>query len=114
MSGGEIFIPRIPSYRVLDVCAAIDPQKPIKIIGIRPGEKIHEVMITESDLPTTFEWSGGYAILPHGGLINNRVTNEVKKAGYVKSQSLISEYSSGTNENWLSQEILRQMISDFK
>ena len=114
MSGGEIFIPRIHSYRVVDVCAAIDSEKPIKIIGIRPGEKIHEVMITDSDLPSTFEWSGGYVILPHGGLINNRVTNEIKKAGYIKTQTLTSEYSSGTNENWLSKEILRQMISEFK
>lgn len=114
MSGGEIFIPRIPSYRVVDVCAAIDPHMPIKIIGIRPGEKIHEVMITASDLPMTYEWARGYVILPHGGMINNRVTVDVGKSGYVKCNHLTAEYSSGTNDDWLSKDILRDLILDFK
>jgi UDP-N-acetylglucosamine 4,6-dehydratase len=113
MSGGEIFIPRIPSYRVIDICKAIDPNKPVNIVGIRPGEKIHEVMITMADLPTTFEWHGGYAILPYGGLINHRVMKDISKTAYTKSENLTSEYCSGTNTDWLSPDLLRKMILHF-
>ncbi len=113
MNGGEIFIPRIPSYRVIDICAAINPDMPVNIVGIRPGEKIHEVMITSADLPSTYEWPGGYAVLPPGGLLNQRVMDGISRAGYVKTEALTSEYSSGTNSEWLSPETLRAMIVEF-
>jgi UDP-N-acetylglucosamine 4,6-dehydratase len=113
MQGGEIFIPRIPSYRIVDICAAIDPAKPISIVGIRPGEKIHELMITEADLPSTFEWEGGYAILPPNGMYNQRVNSGLSKAGYVKSATLKAEYNSGTNTEWLSPATLSRMIEEF-
>jgi UDP-N-acetylglucosamine 4,6-dehydratase (inverting) len=113
MHGGEIFIPRIQSYRIVDICAAIDPAKPISIVGIRPGEKIHELMITEADLPSTFEWAGGYAILPPNGMYNQRVNSSLATAGYVKSQSLKAEYNSGTNTDWLDQATLAKMIDAF-
>ena len=63
MQGGEIFVPKIPSFKVVDVAAVISPNSPIKIIGIRPGEKLHEVMITEDDSEYTLEFKDYYAIL---------------------------------------------------
>ena len=64
MHGGEIFVPKIPSFKVVDVATVISPDTPIKIIGIRPGEKLHEVMITEDDSDYTLEFKDYYAILP--------------------------------------------------
>jgi UDP-N-acetylglucosamine 4,6-dehydratase (inverting) len=113
MRGGELFVPRIPSYRILDLCAAIDRDKPITLIGIRPGEKIHEVMITEADLPSTYEWVGGYAIMPPDGIFNPRVASSHEEAGYTKARSLNSEYNSGTNSDWLDQPTLTRMIKEF-
>lgn len=113
MHGGEIFVPKIPSYRILDLCAAIDPDKPISIVGIRPGEKIHEVMITVADLPTTFEWYGGFVILPPEGFINDRITSALPDAGYSKIEALKSEYSSGTNTKWLDVPTLRHLVHAF-
>lgn len=113
MRGGELFVPRIPSYRILDLCAAIDPIKPISVVGIRPGEKIHEVMITETDLPSTYEWSGGYAIMPPDGIYNPRVTSGLSEAGYIKTKSLSAEYNSGTNTDWLDLPTLSRMIKEF-
>lgn len=113
MHGGEIFVPRIPSYRIVDICAAIDPAKPITVVGIRPGEKIHEVMITEADLPSTYEWAGGFAILPPDGIFNPRIASGMGSAGYAKARSLTAEYNSGTNTEWLDRDTLARMIRDF-
>ena len=63
MQGGEIFVPKIPSFKVIDVAKVISPNLPIKIIGIRPGEKLHEVMITEDDSEYTLEFDKHYVIL---------------------------------------------------
>lgn len=63
MQGGEIFVPKIPSFKVIDVADVVSPNIPRKIIGIRPGEKLHEVMITEDDANYTFEFDKFYAIL---------------------------------------------------
>ena len=65
MIGGELFVPKIPSYRILDVVKAIAPKAKIKIVGIRPGEKIHEEMITKSDSLNTFEFKKYFVILPN-------------------------------------------------
>ena len=113
MHGGEIFVPRIPSYRIVDLCAAIDPDKEISIIGIRPGEKIHETMITSADLPTTKEWHGGYAILPPEGVLNNRIAKAIQNSNYSNVVSLDSEYSSGNNTEWLNREKLAMMVQKF-
>jgi len=113
MRGGEIFVPRIPSYRVVDLCAAIDPTKPIAIVGIRPGEKIDEVMITEADLASTFEWQGGFTILPPEGFFNHRITRTIREAGYVKTETLKAEYSSGTNTMWLDVPTLAGLVDAF-
>ena len=65
--GGELFVPRIPSYRIMDVAEAVGPNCEKPIVGIRPGEKIHEEMITESDSFTTIDLGSYYAILPSDG-----------------------------------------------
>jgi FlaA1/EpsC-like NDP-sugar epimerase len=62
--GGEIFVPKIPSYRIVDVAAAVAPECRLEIVGIRPGEKIHEEMITTSDSLNTVDLGKYYAILP--------------------------------------------------
>ena len=63
-AGGEIFVPKIPSYNIMDVAKAIGPDCDIKIVGIRPGEKLHEEMITSSDSQNTLDLGKYYAILP--------------------------------------------------
>jgi len=64
MWGGEIFVPQIPSYRIMDVVEAVAPDAQVEIIGIRPGEKLHEEMITKTDSLSAFEFDGYYVILP--------------------------------------------------
>jgi len=76
MHGGEIFVPKIPSFKVVDVATVISPDTPIKIIGIRPGEKLHEVMITEDDSEYTLEFKDYYAILAPF-LINSSEYNSI-------------------------------------
>jgi UDP-N-acetylglucosamine 4,6-dehydratase len=65
--GGEILVPKIPSYRITDVAQAVAPDCRAAVVGIRPGEKIHEEMITASDSPNTVDLGDYYAILPSGG-----------------------------------------------
>jgi UDP-N-acetylglucosamine 4,6-dehydratase len=105
--GGELFVPKIPSYRITDVAEAIGPtcQKPI--IGIRPGEKIHEEMITSSDSFTTIDLGSYYAILPSDG--------EVQRAYQDSGITIVPvpsgfAYNSGTNPEFLNVEQLRGMI----
>ena len=64
MWGGELFVPKIPSYRILDLAKAIDSNCKIEVVGIRPGEKIHEEMITETDAINTIEFEDYFVILP--------------------------------------------------
>ncbi len=63
MKGGEIFVPKIPSFKIVDIAKIVAPNVPIKIIGVRPGEKLHEVMITEDDAQFTYEFEDYFAIL---------------------------------------------------
>ena len=107
MLGGEIFVPKIPSYRIVDVAKAIAPMAKHKIVGIRPGEKLHEEMITVSDSHNTLDIGHYYAILPtadHG--ILDRYLAE-------KSAKHVSEYfcyASGTNDDFLSVDQIRHLI----
>lgn len=107
--GGELFVPKIPSYRITDVAEAIGPSCEKPIVGIRPGEKIHEEMITESDSFTTVDLGAYYAILPSDGLVQRR---------YQEAQVSISAvpqgfaYNSGTNPEFLSVEQIRALIRE--
>jgi UDP-N-acetylglucosamine 4,6-dehydratase len=105
--GGEIFVPKIPSYRILDVAKAIGPDCEYPVIGIRPGEKIHEEMITTSDSFTTVDLGRFYAILPSG--LDNMIQDYCTATG----GQLVAPgftYNSGQNDEWLSVEALRSLI----
>jgi UDP-N-acetylglucosamine 4,6-dehydratase len=105
--GGEILVPKIPSYRITDVATAIAPDCEQKIVGIRPGEKIHEEMITSSDSMNTVDLGDYYAILPAGG---NYTLEEYcqKNAGKPVVPGFC--YNSGSNEHFLTVNELRDLI----
>ena len=107
--GGEVFVPKIPSYRITDVADAIGPSCEKPVIGIRPGEKIHEEMITESDSFTTIDLGAYYAILPSDGCVQKRYA----EAGITYSAVPESfAYNSGSNSEFLSVEQLRALICE--
>jgi UDP-N-acetylglucosamine 4,6-dehydratase (inverting) len=107
MWGGEIFVPKIPSYRILDVAEAVAPNCPKKIVGIRPGEKLHEEMITETDALNTVEFKNYYVILPSTPLWD---VNEFMDAFSGKPCKYGFKYNSGTNSEWLTMEQIRELI----
>ena len=109
--GGEIFIPKIPSYHIADVARAIAPELPLKEIGIRPGEKLHEEMITPTDALNTIDLGPYYAILPS---VSDRYTNE----DFVKYHNAIYvpqdfHYSSDKNTDWETVESMRENIKKY-
>ena len=105
--GGEIFVPKIPSYRIMDVAEAVAPGVKTEIVGIRPGEKMHEEMITSSDSYNTIDLDRYYAILPQG----NPETQTYYEAKGGKMVEPGFCYNSGTNEDWLGVEELSLLIS---
>ena len=107
--GGEIFVPKIPSYRITDVATAIGPECEQRVVGIRPGEKIHEEMITESDSYNTVDRGDYFAILPQGG--NYTIDGYCGDVGAVRVRSGYA-YNSGTNPDFLTVEQLCQLISE--
>lgn len=109
--GGELFIPKIPSYKIVDVAKAIAPNIPIKEIGIRPGEKLHEEMITVTDSLSTIDLGKYYAILPS---YSAKHTHE----DFIKHHNgkLVTEgfhYSSDNNEQWETIESMRENIRKY-
>lgn len=107
--GGEIFVPKIPSYRILDVAEAIAPEAQKKVVGIRPGEKIHEEMITSSDAFSTYDLGKYYVILPQ---VPNWNLEEYIKHFNAKPVPLGFKYTSGDNTEWETVESLRQLIKE--
>ncbi len=107
--GGEIFVPKIPSYRIIDVAKAIGPDCERPIIGIRPGEKIHEEMITASDSFTTVDLGKYYAILPSSG--SHSVASYSQACGG-KAVPEGFAYNSGTNDEFLTVDQLRKLIRE--
>jgi FlaA1/EpsC-like NDP-sugar epimerase len=106
--GGEIFVPKIPSYRIMDLAKAIGPECAHPVVGVRPGEKIHEEMITESDSFNTLDLGRYYVILPSAG--------EHSKEEYARQMGGHPvrpgfAYSSGTNDHFLTIDELRDLIS---
>ena len=105
--GGEVLVPKIPSYRILDVAQAIAPECEHPVVGIRPGEKIHEEMITSSDSPNTVDIGAYYAILPAGG--NYTIEEYCQKMnGKLVAPGFC--YDSGSNEHFLTVDELRKLI----
>lgn len=113
MNGSELFIPKIPSYRVMDLVKAIDPKKKIKFIGIKPGEKLHESMITQDDSPSTVEFKDKFVIL------QNSSKNEIKayiRKNKSKGAKLCHEgfqYISSSN-NFLNISKIKSLIKAYK
>ena len=107
--GGEIFVPKIPSYRITDVAEAIGPNCEKPVIGIRPGEKIHEEMITASDSHSTIDLGSYYAILPSDGWVQRNYKESGKHINLVKPGFA---YNSGTNPEFLSVDQLRSLIRE--
>tara|TARA_B110000967_G_scaffold56590_1_gene58004 strand:+ start:188 stop:1216 length:1029 start_codon:yes stop_codon:yes gene_type:complete len=107
--GGELFVPKIPSYKIMDVANAIGPNCEKPLVGIRPGEKVHEEMITPSDSFYTYDLGKYYVILP--------ATHMWKLSGFLdtfdaKKAPLGFSYNSGDNEEWETVESLRDLIKE--
>ena len=103
--GGETFISKIPSFKITDLAQAMLPGCEMPEVGIREGEKLHEIMVTKEDSATTYEYDKHYIIYPHYNWWNNdKVLDGGKKvpAGF--------EYSSGNNKEWLSVEQIQELL----
>lgn len=108
--GGEIFVPKIPSYRITDVATAIAPDCRQEEVGIRPGEKLHEEMITISDSFNTVDLGKYYAILPQQPIFN---VNEYKEHFKATTVPQGFSYNSGNNDQWETVESLRKLIREY-
>jgi len=107
--GGEIFVPKIPSYRILDLAEAIGPSCEKPVIGVRPGEKIHEEMITTADSFSTYDLGNYFVILPGDGVIQKRYFDS---GILLKSVDPGFAYNSGTNPDFLTVNEIRTLIRD--
>jgi FlaA1/EpsC-like NDP-sugar epimerase len=105
--GGEILVPKIPSYRISDVAEAIGPNCKKEIIGIRPGEKLHEEMITSSDSPNTLDLGDYFAILGSGNVAQR---NKYMANGKAQQVSQGFSYDSSNNPEFLTVEQIRELI----
>ncbi len=105
--GGEIFVPKLPSYKITTMAEAIGPNCKKEIVGVRPGEKIHEEMITETDSINTVAFKEYYTITPAKPVWD---LEEYKKVNQGKSVDLGFKYSSGENHDWLTVDQLRNLI----
>jgi len=111
MWGGELFVPKIPSYNILDVAKAIAPKSKIEKVGIRPGEKLHEEMVTATDSINTIEFKNYYVILPSTPLwdIDKFIKESNTKPGKLCDYEF--SYNSGTNNKFLTIAELKDLIS---
>ena len=105
MKGGEIFIPKIPSMKIVDFVKAIGPNCSLKVIGIRPGEKLHETMITEDDARYTIELDDRYIITPVLSFWNNNYDVDGKKVHEDFT------YKSNTNSEWINQKQIIELLN---
>jgi UDP-N-acetylglucosamine 4,6-dehydratase/5-epimerase len=108
--GGEILVPKIPSYRITDLASAVAPECRQEIVGIRPGEKVHEEMITTSDSFNTVDMGRYYAILPVAGAYTTEEYCAGRQAAAVPPGF---SYNSGTNPEFLSVEQLRELVQEY-
>ena len=106
MIGGETFVPKIPSMRITDLAEALAPGCERKVIGIRPGEKLHEVLITADESRHSYEQEGRYVIYPEYVTWNSdvqRLAGDTPPDGF--------SYTSENNESWLTPDEIREMAS---
>ena len=112
MWGGELFVPKIPSYKILDVAKAVAPNCKHEIVGIRPGEKLHEEMITKTDATNTVEFKDYYSIIPNSEYLIWNKTNFIKQSSE-KIGKFCKDgfyYDSRTNIKFLSINEIRKLI----
>ena len=107
MTGGEVFVPKIPSMRVVDLAKAIAPECELEIVGIRPGEKVHEVLVSEDEARNTVEYDDYYAISP---MFQARSTQSGSEGSGGSPCSDGFRYSSDTNQHWLTTDELRRTV----
>ena len=107
--GGEILVPKTPSYKLLDLAKAISPKSKIKIIGVRPGEKIHEELITKSDSFSTVDLGKYYVILPAS---NTKIMKEYLKKKKGK-KIILQSYNSKDNEKFLTVKQIQDLLKDY-
>ena len=107
MRGGEVFVPKIPSMRIVDVARCLAPGKPIEVIGIRPGEKLHEVMVPADEARATLDHGDRYIVLPSFMASPDAV---YRAAGATPVKNDFS-YASDSNEEWLSGDELTEMVA---
>ncbi len=110
MWGGELFVPKIPSYRILDIAKAIAPECKLRITGIRPGEKLHEEMITATDSLSTIEFEKYYVVLPSTPLWDAEKFKRDSSDDLGKLTEFGFSYDSGTNKEFLSVDNLKDLI----
>lgn len=108
--GGEIFIPKIPSYKILDVAEAVSPKSQLDFVGVRPGEKLHEEMITDTDSLNTIDLGLYFAILPSVSF----TYTETQYIEHHKAEKVPFgfKYNSGTNDQWETVDSLRALIKE--
>lgn len=109
MRGGEIFVPKIPSMAMPDLVKAMSPDAGMKVVGIRPGEKLHEIMISADDARATVEFADRYAIEPNFAEFGREPYSEADSARRVAEEF---SYSSDNNQDWLSPEGLLAMLEE--
>jgi UDP-N-acetylglucosamine 4,6-dehydratase len=107
MVGGELFVPKLPSMKIMDLAKAVAPECKTEIIGIRPGEKLHEVMVPRDDARRALELDNCYIIQPDFRFFTRRFKNDDGKPAPEDF-----EYNSGTNTWWLTKEELNEMINN--
>ena len=112
LQGGEIFVPKIPSAKIIDFAEAMAPGMPVQIVGIRPGEKLHETMCPKDDSHLTLEFLDHYVIRPSITFVQpvNYSTNALGECGSPVSNGF--EYNSGTNPCFLSTDEIRKLLSE--
>ncbi|MDH5299853.1 MAG: UDP-N-acetylglucosamine 4,6-dehydratase (inverting) [Gammaproteobacteria bacterium] len=114
MQGGEIFVPKIPSMKVIDLANALAPELPHHIVGIRPGEKLHEIMCPSDDSHLTLEFHDHFVIAPtiQFSHKSNFSENNIGEKGVYVDQG--HEYHSGNNKEWLSQKDFLEMANGYE
>jgi UDP-N-acetylglucosamine 4,6-dehydratase len=110
MQGGEIFVPKIPSIRITELAKVMAPHLPVKIVGIRPGEKLHEVMCPADDAHQTLAFEDHFVIKPSIQFFNDTgyEKNRVGEKGVPVPEG--SQYSSDKNDHWLEGDTLRRVV----
>ena len=114
MWGGELFVPKIPSYRILDVAKAIAPEAKYEFVGIRPGEKLHEEMITQTDAMNTVEFDDYFTITPNSEYLSWDKESFANESNGTKGKYCADgfSYNSGTNEHFLTVDELQKLIEN--